>query len=81
MPELTTSVRWTADETKRAVLLAFSGLTAVNVVRRLLKDRRIGVGEALAGIASIGFLVQEFARRSPQPAPVPDEPVEEPDAA
>lgn len=87
MPEMTTSVRWTADETKRAVLLAFSGLTALNVARRLIKDRRVGPGEALAGIAAVGLLILEFARRRHQvevAAPVepagggvvaPDEPV------
>jgi hypothetical protein len=64
MPEMTTSFRWTADETKRAVLLGFSGLTAINVCRRLLRDHRIQRGEALAGIAAIVFLLQEFGRRT-----------------
>lgn len=87
MPEMTTSFRWTADETKRAVLLAFSGLTALNVIRRLIKDRRVGPGEALAGIAAIGLLLLEFGRRKVQTefvapgkstdgAPSPEEPAE-----
>ena len=66
MPEMTTSFRWTADETKRAVLLAFSGLTALNVARRVIKDRRVGPGEALAGILAIGLLLLEFGRRRVQ---------------
>jgi len=66
MPEMTTSFRWTAEETKRAVLLAFSGLTTLNVVRRLLKDRRVGPGEALAGIVAVGLLMKEFGRRRTQ---------------
>jgi len=72
MPEMTTSVRWTAEESKRAALLAFSGLTTVNVGRRLLRDRRIGRGEALAGIASLIFLVLEFGRRTKTEAAPPD---------
>lgn len=66
MPEMTTSFRWTAEETKRAVLLVFSGLTALNVARRLLKDRRVGPGEALAGITAVGLLMKEFGRRRTQ---------------
>jgi hypothetical protein len=73
MPEMTTSVRWTADETKRAVLLGFSGLTVMNVCRRFLKDRRVGGGEALAGIASVVFLFQEFARHAKQETPLDEE--------
>jgi len=73
MPEMTTSVRWTADETKRAVLLGFSGLTAMNVCRRLLSDRRVQRGEALAGIASLVFLLQEYGRRAKdKAAPIAD---------
>jgi len=79
---MTTSVRWTAEETKRTVLLVFSGLTALNVARRLIKDRRIGLGEALAGIAAVGLLWQEFGRRRSQAEPVaPDESAGEADAA
>lgn len=83
MPEMTTSVRWSPEETKRTILLVFSGLTALNVGRRLLVDRRIGVGEALAGVGAILLLWREFGRRSPvEPAPVEAEPVEtEPVAA
>ena len=78
MPEMTTSFRWTAEETKKAVLLAFSGLTALNVARRLLKDRRVGPGEALAGIAAIGLLWKEFSRRQARVEVVaPGEPVED----
>jgi hypothetical protein len=78
MPEMTTSFRWTAEETKRAVLLVFSGLTALNVARRLIKDRRVGPGEALAGIAAIGLLWKEFSRRRAQVEVVaPAEPVQE----
>jgi hypothetical protein len=76
MPEMTTSVRWSPEETKRTILLAFSGLTALNVIRRLIKDRRIGLGEALAGIAAAALLWQEFGRRAPSVVPPPEEPSE-----
>jgi hypothetical protein len=76
MPEMTTSFRWTAEETKRAVLLVFSGLTALNVARRLIKDRRVGPGEALAGIAAIGLLWKEFSRRRAEVEVVAPEPVQ-----
>ena len=83
MPEMTTSVRWTMEETRRTILLVFSGLTVLNVVRRLIKDRRIGVGEALAGIAAVALLLKEFGRRpAPSVAVAPEESQEsEPTAA
>jgi hypothetical protein len=72
MPEMTTSVRWTADETKRVVLLGFSALTLMNVARRLLRERRVGSGEALAGIASFLFLLLEFGHRPKEETPSAD---------
>jgi hypothetical protein len=68
---MTTSVRWTAEETRRTVLLVFSALTALNVGRRLIVDRRVGVGEALAGVGAILLLWREFGRRT-QPEAMPE---------
>ena len=76
MPEMTTSVRWSAEETRRTVLLVFSALTAVNVGRRLIVDRRLGVGEALAGVGAILLLWREFGRRTPSEPSSAAEPAE-----
>ena len=69
MPEMTTNVQWTAEETKRAGLLAFSSIAALNITRRLIKDRRLGPGEALAGIAAACLLWREFGRRRDHEVP------------
>jgi hypothetical protein len=76
MPEMTTSVRWSAEETRRTILLVFSGLTALNVGRRLIVDRRLGLGEALAGIGAVLLLWREFGRRTDAEATPEDEAVE-----
>jgi hypothetical protein len=76
VPEMTTSVRWTAEETRRTVLLVFSALTALNVGRRLIVDRRVGVGEALAGVGAILLLWREFGRRTQPEATPAAEPAE-----
>jgi hypothetical protein len=75
---MTTSVRWSVEETKRTLLLVFSGLTALNVGNRLIKERRVSPGEALAGLGSLLLLWREFARKAvPEAAPADEPPANE----
>jgi len=61
------------------MLLVFSALTALNVGRRLIVDRRVGIGEALAGVGAILLLWREFGiRKQPEATPAAEPAESEP---